>query len=153
MEKCLKPFAANTHLFHANFIHFSDVLSQLNIPAVDGILLDLGISLHQLELSGRGFSFKRDEPLDMRMDKDSNPPAEEIINRLEEGALEKNFYMNMGKNAGRVELRNRLLRQGNRKEFDRADNWPGSWSMPFRADRLPNGFTLPLECSWRSELR
>jgi len=91
-KNVLKPFAANTHLFHDNFIHFPDVLSQLNIPAVDGILLDLGISLHQLESSGRGFSFKRNEPLDMRMDKDSSSSAEEIINRLEEGALEKIFH-------------------------------------------------------------
>jgi len=91
-KNVLKPFEANTHLFQDNFIHFTDVLSQLNIAAVDGILLDLGISLHQLESSGRGFSFKRDEPLDMRMDKDSSPTAEEIINRLEEGALEKIFY-------------------------------------------------------------
>ncbi len=91
-KNVLKPFAANTRLFHDNFIHFQDVLSQLNIPAVDGILLDLGISLHQLESSGRGFSFKRDEPLDMRMDKDSSPSAEEIINRLDEGALRKIFH-------------------------------------------------------------
>lgn len=91
-KNVLKPFKANTHFFHDNFIHFPDVLSQLNISAVDGILLDLGISLHQLESSGRGFSFKRDEPLDMRMDKDSSPTAEEIINRLEEGALRKIFY-------------------------------------------------------------
>lgn len=91
-KNVLKPFAANTRLFHDNFIHFPDVLSQLNIPAVDGILLDLGISLHQLESSGRGFSFKRDEPLDMRMDKDSSPTAEEVINRLDEGALRKIFH-------------------------------------------------------------
>ena len=91
-KNVLKPFAANTHLFHDNFIHFAAVLSLLNIPAVDGILLDLGISLHQLESSGRGFSFKRDEPLDMRMDKDSSPTAEEVVNRLEEGALNKIFH-------------------------------------------------------------
>lgn len=91
-KNVLQPYAANTHLFHDNFINFPTVLSQLNIPAVDGILLDLGISLHQLESSGRGFSFKRDEPLDMRMDKDSSRTAEEIVNRWEEGALKKIFH-------------------------------------------------------------
>jgi 16S rRNA (cytosine1402-N4)-methyltransferase len=58
---------------------------------VDGILLDLGISLHQIESSGRGFSFLRDEPLDMRMNKMSGITAEDLINTMDERNLKKIF--------------------------------------------------------------
>jgi len=80
--KVLESYALNIRLFHGNFIHLPDFLSQLKIAAVDGILLDLGVSLHQIENSGRGFSFRGDEPLDMRMDKQSGETAESLINNL-----------------------------------------------------------------------
>ena len=76
-----------THLFHGNYSQFPEFLTRLNIPAVDGMLLDLGISLHQLESSGRGFSFKYQEPLDMRMDVRSGIRAEELVNTLDEKKL------------------------------------------------------------------
>ena len=63
----------------------------MSIAAVDGILLDLGISLQQLESSGRGFSFKRDEPLDMRMNPESGVTAENLTNTLGEDRLSKIF--------------------------------------------------------------
>ena len=76
-----------THLFHGNYSHFPEFLTQLNIPAVDGMLLDLGVSLDQLESSGRGFSFRREEPLDMRMDTRSGTRAEALVNSLDEKKL------------------------------------------------------------------
>lgn len=87
----LKPYASNIRLFHGNFINLSEFLSELNIHAVDGILLDLGISLDQLESSGRGFSFRRDEPLDMRMNVEWNTKAEDLVNRMEEQSLANIF--------------------------------------------------------------
>ncbi len=86
-HEVLKPYASNIRLFHGNYINLSEFLSELNIYAVDGILLDLGISLDQLESSGRGFSFKRDEPLDMRMNVEWNTKAEDLINDMEEQKL------------------------------------------------------------------
>jgi len=88
----LKPYLSNVHLFHGNFIHLPDFLAQLNIDAVDGILLDLGLSLHQLRSSGRGFSFNSDEALDMRMDITSSQKAEDIVNSAKEEELRKIFY-------------------------------------------------------------
>jgi 16S rRNA (cytosine1402-N4)-methyltransferase len=78
---------AATHLFHGNYSQFPEFLSQLNILAVDGMLLDLGVSFHQLESSGRGFSFKREEPLDMRMDTRSVTRADTLVNSLDEKKL------------------------------------------------------------------
>ncbi len=79
-------------LFHDNYINLKDILFQLKINAVDGILLDLGLSLNQLENSGRGFSFMRDEPLDMRMNVKSKITAEDIVNRYEEKSLASLFW-------------------------------------------------------------
>jgi 16S rRNA (cytosine1402-N4)-methyltransferase len=61
------------------------------MDSVDGILADLGLSLYQIESSGRGFSFRRDEPLDMRMNMDSETTAEDIVNSETETRLEKIF--------------------------------------------------------------
>jgi len=91
-KKILKPYELNIHLFHDNFINLPKILSQLNITAVDGILLDLGISFHHLDSSGRGFSFRKDEPLDMRMNIESDTTAEELINTMDEKSLAEIFF-------------------------------------------------------------
>ena len=90
--RVLAPYAQNIRLFHGNFIRLSEFLSQAGIPAVDGILLDLGISLHQIQSSGRGFSFNKNEPLDMRMNSEKGQTAEDIINQMEEKELRDIFY-------------------------------------------------------------
>ena len=87
----LEPFAARVRLVHENFAQLPNVLSQLGIPGVDGILLDLGLSLNQLENSGRGFSFQREEPLDMRMDPRAPETAADLVNGLAEDELRRIF--------------------------------------------------------------
>jgi 16S rRNA (cytosine1402-N4)-methyltransferase len=86
-REALQQFKSNIRIFHDNFTGLPDILSRLDITGVDGVLLDLGVSLYQLERSGRGFSFMRDEPLDMRMNPWEGEPAETLINRLPEKAL------------------------------------------------------------------
>lgn len=88
----LQPYAANVRLFHDNFINLPNILSDLNLEAVDGILIDLGLSLYQIESSGRGFTFRMDEPLDMRMDVNNPTTAADIVNESEPSRLERIFW-------------------------------------------------------------
>ncbi len=90
-QRVLAPYATNIRLFHGNFIHLSDYLAQMDIDAVNGILLDIGLSQHHLESSGRGFSFNKDEPLDMRMDIRSETRAQDLVNQLDADRLIRIF--------------------------------------------------------------
>ncbi len=90
-RRILAPFGSGVHLFHGNFVLLPEFLAQLNIDAVDGILLDLGLSQHQLESSGRGFSFQKDEPLDMRMDIRTPTRARDLVNQMDETQLVRMF--------------------------------------------------------------
>lgn len=85
----LKEFGSRVLLFHANFAQIGEVLSEAGVDAVDGIIVDLGISLYQLEKSGKGFSFLRDEPLDMRMNDDAPLTAANIVNKYSSNDLKE----------------------------------------------------------------
>ena len=78
-EESLKAWASHVELVHADFRNLGDVLRVRHIEAVDGIVADLGISSMQVDAEGRGFSFRRDEPLDMRMDRASGPDARALL--------------------------------------------------------------------------
>ena len=69
-------------LVHGNFCDLAEVLEQLEVPVVDGVVLDLGISSDQLTDSERGFSFSGTGPLDLRFDPTSGEPAWRLLNRL-----------------------------------------------------------------------
>ena len=90
-QRVLQPFASHIRLFHGNFIRLPEFLAELNLTAVDGILLDLGVSQHHFEKSGRGFSFQKDEPLDMRMNIQATETAAHYANQLAESELHKIF--------------------------------------------------------------
>src|SRR3989338_391835 len=79
-------------LFHENYKNIKKILEKLHIQKVDGILLDVGCSSFQLDESTRGFSFLRNGPLDMRMDKSENLTAEELVNTLSEKELVRIFF-------------------------------------------------------------
>jgi 16S rRNA (cytosine1402-N4)-methyltransferase len=113
-KKVLKSFNLTIHLFHDNFIHLPEFLQQLKIDAVDGILLDLGISIDQLESSGRGFSFNKDEPLDMRMNLKSSTTAEDLINSMAEKNLKEIFYK-YGEERRAGQIAKRIVTQRRRK--------------------------------------
>jgi 16S rRNA (cytosine1402-N4)-methyltransferase len=91
----LAPWIDRTHLIHANFGDLDRILDEMGLAGVDGILLDIGLSRHQLRASGRGFSFTRDEPLDMRMNTDNPTTAADIIQTADERTL-KEIFRNYG---------------------------------------------------------
>jgi 16S rRNA (cytosine1402-N4)-methyltransferase len=74
---------------HGNYVDMKDFLKRLNIEAVDGILLDLGVSSHQLDVVERGFSYHEDVRLDMRMDTTQSFSAYEVVNEYTAEELAK----------------------------------------------------------------
>ena len=115
-QKALQSYSSNIRLFHGNFINLPQYLAQLKIDAVDGILLDLGLSLHQLENSGRGFSFNKHEPLDMRMDNRSATTADDLVNNLEEEALRK-IFKNYGEERWAKQIARRIVNKRAQKKI------------------------------------
>ncbi|AJE02365.1 16S rRNA (cytosine(1402)-N(4))-methyltransferase RsmH [Geobacter pickeringii] len=83
----LTPFGERVRLVGRNFADMAEALAGMGIAAIDGFLLDLGVSSHQLDTASRGFSFQADAPLDMRMDTDSGVTAADLVNELDEGEL------------------------------------------------------------------
>ena len=77
----LAPYGDRVTLVHSNFCEIAQVLKDLNIDGVDGILLDLGVSSPQLDDAQRGFSYMNDAPLDMRMNGEDALSAYEVVNR------------------------------------------------------------------------
>ena len=88
----LKPFEKNVTLVHSNFCDMAQVLKDLDIPAVDGILLDLGVSSPQLDDGERGFSYMADAPLDMRMNNQDSLNAEIVVNTWSQEELKRILY-------------------------------------------------------------
>ena len=88
----LEPFAESVLLVEANFRNMKEVAEELNFGPVDCILLDLGTSMMQLQSPGRGFSFQRDEPLDMRFSPQQRITAADIVNTCPEQALADIIY-------------------------------------------------------------
>ncbi len=115
-KKILEPFSANISLFHDNFVNFPKILSKLGIKAVDGILLDLGLSRHHIEKSGRGFSFRKDEPLDMRMDIRSGILAKDLVNKMEAKGLERIFF-EFGEEKRTKQIVRSIVKQRAKKEI------------------------------------
>ena len=88
----LAPYKDNVTLVHSNFCEMAQVLKDLNIPGVDGILLDLGVSSPQLDDGERGFSYMADAPLDMRMNREDPLTAHVVVNTWSQEELKRILY-------------------------------------------------------------
>lgn len=102
-RRVLEPFGARAILVKGNFRDIRNIVARLGMDQVDGILLDLGVSSHQLDTSSRGFSFAGDGPLDMRMNRQDSLSAYDIVNTWSEARL-KDIIREYGeeRRAGRI---------------------------------------------------
>jgi 16S rRNA (cytosine1402-N4)-methyltransferase len=83
----LAPFGDRVTLRHARFDHLNDVMAELHLTSVSGVLFDLGVSSPQLDWADRGFSYRQDGPLDMRMDQTEQWSAADVVNGYPEADL------------------------------------------------------------------
>jgi 16S rRNA (cytosine1402-N4)-methyltransferase len=91
-RQTLSPWAGRTNLVHSDYRAIDAVLDGLHVDLVDGALADLGVSSMQFDEPGRGFSFQRDEPLDMRMDRTAGETAADLVARAGEEELADTIY-------------------------------------------------------------
>lgn len=90
-RKRLSAFS-NVRYAHNNYKNVKDVIKELGIDAIDGAVLDLGVSSYQLDCKERGFSYMEDAPLDMRMNREGGKSAYDVINTYSEGELTDIFF-------------------------------------------------------------
>ena len=85
--KRLGPYAGKVSIIRSNYCNMRSELAKLGITSVDGVILDLGVSSYQLDDAGRGFSYREDAPLDMRMDQRQSLSARDVVNEYSEMEL------------------------------------------------------------------
>ena len=91
-RETLAEFGDRVTFVHADYREVAAVLETLGVSGIAGLLADFGVSSMQLDADGRGFSFKRDEPLDMRMDRSQGETAADLIDRVDETELADVIY-------------------------------------------------------------
>lgn len=89
----LKEFGERVTLVHGSFGDLEQILGRLGIDAVDGMLFDLGVSSPQLDEADRGFSYRLEAPLDMRMDRTQRKSAWDVVNTYDEAELSRIFFL------------------------------------------------------------
>ena len=117
----LAAWADRVELVHADYRDLGAVLDARGIDGVDGALADLGVSSMQFDTEGRGFSFRRDEPLDMRMDQTQGPTAADLLAATGEEDLANVIFQ-----YGEERFSRRIARRDRRRAADGADRDDGA---------------------------
>lgn len=117
-KKNLTPFKDRVHLFRGCFGDLGAFAEELGWETVDGILLDVGVSSHQIDSAIRGFSFRQDGPLDMRMDRRQRLTAATILNSWNEADL-KMVFRTLGEEPRAGAVARAVIRRRQQKPFSR----------------------------------
>jgi 16S rRNA (cytosine1402-N4)-methyltransferase len=112
----LAPYAARTTFVHAVYDELPRVLAELGIPAIDGILFDLGVSSMQLDEAGRGFAYAKDAPLDMRMDDTTGLTAADVLNTYSAADLARILFR-YGEEKFARRIADRIVSERSREPF------------------------------------
>ncbi|WP_236791660.1 16S rRNA (cytosine(1402)-N(4))-methyltransferase RsmH [Amycolatopsis sp. GM8] len=107
-------------LVHAVYDRLPDVLADLGLSTVDGVLFDLGVSSMQLDRTDRGFAYARDAPLDMRMDPTTGPTAADVLNTYPPGELVR-ILRDYGEERFAQRIVKAVVAEREREPFDRSD--------------------------------
>lgn len=106
----LNEFASKITFVHSNFANIKEELKKLNIENVDGIIADLGVSSYQLDNAERGFSYRFDNRLDMRMDKEQSLSAYDVVNYYTEKDLQRILF-NYGEEKNTFQIVKKIIKQ------------------------------------------
>jgi 16S rRNA (cytosine1402-N4)-methyltransferase len=115
----LAPFAGRTTLVHAVYDRIPEVLAELGIRSVQGVLFDLGVSSMQLDVRERGFAYAEDAPLDMRMDDTAGITAAEVLNTYPAGELAR-ILRSYGEEKFARQIARAIVREREKTPFDRS---------------------------------
>lgn len=113
----LSEYQDRVTIVRDNYQNFKSILDELNIKTVDGILLDLGVSSYQLDIVERGFTYRVDAPLDMRMDKRQTKTAKDIVNTYSEKELCRVLW-EYGEERYARSIANHIVRYRSEKEIE-----------------------------------
>jgi len=116
-EKRLHRYGERFHPVQANFSRLGEVLAELHVTEVDGVLLDLGVSSWQLDTAARGFSFMRDGNLDMRMDQSGGETAADVVNTAPEAELVR-IFREYGEEPNARRIAGGIVKWRERKQFE-----------------------------------
>ena len=136
----LKSIGTNFTIIKSNFSNLKEELNEQDVYEVDGILFDLGVSSPQLDDSSRGFSYHKDAPLDMRMDKDNPISAKEIINNYSKEEL-SNIFSKYGEAKFARNIAKKIVEYREKKEIESTlelvDIIKTAVPMKFRVEKHP----------------
>ncbi|MDF2546900.1 MAG: rsmH [Anaerosolibacter sp.] len=113
----LGKYSNKKHLVHSNFSNIKEVLDELGIPKIDGMIMDIGVSSYQLDEGSRGFSYMQDAPLDMRMDVTKDFSASDIVNEYDEEELTRIIY-EYGEEKWAKRIANFIIKERNNKPIE-----------------------------------
>ena len=116
-NKRLEPFADKVTVVRSNYENIASVLHELGIEKVDGIYLDLGVSSYQLDTASRGFTYREDAPLDMRMDQRNTQTAADIVNTYSEMELYR-IIRDYGEDRFAKNIAKHIVRQRQEKPYE-----------------------------------